>query len=143
MAVVLDLDWLGWTYLGADSPAPDEIIAKNLSAIWPNFVAAGMRYAVLARGMTSQPSVQLLKEAVPDAVIRVVRLTAARGTIEARLRSRDTGAELATHMREAAEMDSLMEQLQLEEFVASSDATPVEVVAADILGRLGWSLRPT
>ena len=115
------------------------MIAKNLAAIWPNFVAAGMRYAVLARGLTSKASIQSLKDSVPQADLHVVRLTAAIQTIEARLRSRDTGAELDQHLRDGAHMAGVMERLQLEDFVVSSDGTAVESVAAEIIRRLGWS----
>jgi len=43
---VLDLDWLGWAHLGPGAPSPDQLIALNLSAVSPNFRAAGMQYAV-------------------------------------------------------------------------------------------------
>jgi len=137
-AVVLDLDWLGWTYLGPGSPPPGEMIATNLAVIWPNFVAAGMRYAILARGLSSRAALESLERALPLTDIKVVRLAAAGSTLAARLRGRDTGAELGEHLRGAQEMSEIMERLQLEDFVVSGDAVAVEVVAAEVVRQLGW-----
>lgn len=138
-AVVIDLDWLGWTHLGPASPAPGQMIIKNLVAIWPNFRAAGMRYAILARGLTSRADLESLKLAIPDADITVVRLTASTETLDARLRLRDTGAELDEHLREAAGMAEVMERLRLEDFVVSTEGATVEAVAAEVIRRLGWN----
>lgn len=138
-SVVVDLDWLGWMHRTSSGPSPDEMIAVNLAAIWPNFVAAGMRYAVLSRGLTSAAALLSLKKAVPQARITVVRLVATAATIEARLRRRDSGAELVTHLREAVEMSEAIEQLGVEDLVVSTDVAEVDAVAADILRRLGWS----
>jgi adenylylsulfate kinase len=139
-AVVVDLDWLAWMHLGPAAPPPGEMIIKNLAAIWPNFRAAGMRYAVLARGLTSRADLESLKRAIPDADITVVRLTAAKQTLDARLRLRDTGAELEEHLREAAGMAEIMESLQLEDFVVSTEGARVEDVAAEVIRKLGWSV---
>ena len=51
----------------------------------------------------------------------------------------DMRAELNQHLRDGAYMGGVMERLQLEDFVVSTDGTAVESVAAEIIRRLGWS----
>jgi adenylylsulfate kinase len=138
-AAVIDLDWLGWLHTTSRRPLADDLIATNLAAMWPNFVKAGMQYAVLSRGLTSRKALESLKTAVPQALITVVRLSATAATLEARLRRRDAGAELTEHLREAAEMTGTMEGLALEDMVVSTDSADVEAVAAQIVRQLGWS----
>ena len=138
-AVVLDLDWLGWAHLGSHAITPDDMIAMNLASIWPNLTAEGMRYAVLARGITGESAIVALREAVPAAHITVVRLTAGKATLEARLRRRDVGAELAEHLRDAGAMAESMEKLQLEDFVDNTEGASVDAVAAEVVRRLGWT----
>ncbi len=140
-AVVVDLDWLGWLHTASREPLADDLIATNLAAIWPNFVATGIRYAVLSRGLTSLRALEALKRAVPQARITVVRLSATAPTLEARLRRRDTGAELNEHLRQAVEMTRTMERLALEDLVVSTDGADVDAIAAQIVRRLGWTAR--
>jgi adenylylsulfate kinase-like enzyme len=125
---VVDLDWLGWMHLRSSSITADELIARNLAAIWPNLCDAGMRYAVLARAMLGRDGLGALRAAVPDADLVVVRLTASPQTIERRLRGRDSGRELEEHLRESDRMTHAMDRAGLENIaVATDDRTPEEV----------------
>jgi adenylylsulfate kinase len=138
-SAVIDLDWLGWAYLEPGSLSPDELIALNLAAVWPNYAAAGMRRAVLARGLTSHGALESIRHALPQAEITVVRLTAATETIEARLRRRDSGVELREHIAEAIGMAGIMERLSLETFAVSTDSSSIEAVAAEVIRLLEWA----
>jgi hypothetical protein len=97
-----------------------------------------MRNAILARGLTSHSALESFKHAVPQTDIKVVRLTAATETLEARLRRRDSGAELREHLAEAVAMAATMERLGLEDFVVDSDDLPIDTVAEEVIRRLGW-----
>lgn len=137
-AAVVDLDWLGWVQLRSKSITADQLIARNLAAIWPNLREAGMRYAVLARALLNRDALSVLRLAVPDAELVVVRLTASASTIERRLRRRDSGQELEDHLRESSEMSETMNRLALEDFgIASDDRSPGEV-AREVLERVAW-----
>jgi len=137
-AAVVDLDWLGWLHLRSTTLTADELIARNLAAIWPNLCEAGMRYAVLARAMLGRDRMDALQAAVPEADLVVVRLTAAPSTIERRLRLRDAGQELVDHLGESVAMSLVMDQAGLEDTsVANEDRSPSEV-AREVLQRVGW-----
>src|SRR6266852_4820884 len=114
-AAVVDLDWLGWLHLHPSSISADQLIARNLAAIWPNLREAGMRYAVLARAMLGRDGLDALRDAVPDADLTVMRLNASPQTIERRLRLRDSGQELEEHLRESEHMTHVMDRAGLED----------------------------
>jgi hypothetical protein len=137
-AAVVDLDWLGWLHLRASAVTADELIARNLAAIWPNLREAGMSYAVLARAILGRNGLDALRAAVPEADLVVVRLTASPSAIEGRLRRRDSGQELEEHLRESMEMSRAMDREGLEDTsVANDDRSPQEV-AREVLQRVGW-----
>jgi len=137
-AAVMDLDWLAWLHLRSSAVTADELIARNLAAIWPNLREAGMGYAVLARAIVGRDGLDVLRVAVPEADLIVVRLIASPSTIERRLRRRDSGHELLEHLRESVEMSRVMDEAGLEDTsVANDNRTPQEV-AREVLQRVGW-----
>ncbi len=134
----MDLDWLGWLHLRSSAITADQLIARNLAAMWPNLREAGMAYAVLARAILGREGLQALRAAVPDTDLVVVRLTASPATIEGRLRRRDSGQELEEHLRESIEMTRVMDREGMEDFaVANDDGSPGQV-AQEVLQRVGW-----
>ncbi len=137
-AAVVDLDWLGWLRLRSSTVTADQLIARNLAAIWPNLREAGMRYAVLARAMLGRDGLDALRLAVPDADLVVVRLTALPSTIESRLRRRDSGEELEEHLRESMEMSRVLDRAGLEEMAVANDNRTPQEVAREVLQRVGW-----
>jgi hypothetical protein len=137
-AAVVDLDWLGWLHLRSSTVTADQLIARNLAAIWPHLREAGMRYAVLARAILEPDGLGALRLAVPHADLTVVRLTASPGTIEGRLRQRDSGEELREHLHESLEMSRAMDQARLEDIVVAGDGRSPGEVALEVLQRVGW-----
>jgi len=137
-AAVLDLDWLGWTHLGRSGLPPDEMIARNLAAIWPNLLAAGVRYGVLARALTTRRSLLRLRAALAGTELSVVRLVAPPEAVRSRLERRDSGRRLDEHLRQAAGMAALMDRVRLEDLVVSADGLDSERVAAEVLRSAGW-----
>jgi adenylylsulfate kinase-like enzyme len=138
-AAVVDLDWLGWLHLRSSTITADQLIARNLAAIWPNLRDAGMRYLVLARAMLSRAGLDALQAAAPEADLVVVRLTASPGTIERRLRQRDSGQELKEHLRESVGMSRVMDEAELEDIAVANDGGSPSEVAREVLRRAGWT----
>ena len=130
---LVDLDWLNWVHLGPAFTRYDELLVRNLTALWPNFVAAGARSFVLVRAVERQATIDAIRAAVPDADLTVVRLVASPAEIEARLRRRDAGAMLAEHLAEAERFTRAMDAAKLEGAVVSNDGRPVRAVAEDVL----------
>jgi adenylylsulfate kinase-like enzyme len=137
-SAIVDLDWLGWIHLPQGSVSPDDLIVRNLAAIWANLRGTRMRHAILARAVLRRDTVSELRRAIPDADLTVVRLTAPPEMIEHRLRRRDTGAILEGHLREFRTMAGAMEEARIEDLMVVNDGRPVQDIAADVLREVGW-----
>jgi hypothetical protein len=134
-AAIIDLDWLGW--VTTPSPAgPNELIIRNLAAMWPNFRAAGIDFFVLSRTITDPAQVEDLRRALPEASLRVVRLVASPTAIEDRLTHRDTGKILEQHLAEARRF--LGAASGIEDVTVANDNRSVREVAQEILDWSGW-----
>jgi len=137
-AAVVDLDWLAWLNMRSSALSADQLIARNLAAIWANLREAGMSYAVLARAMVGRVGLDALQIAVPEADLVVVRLIASPISIERRLRRRDSGQELDEHLGESVEMSRVMDQARLEDTIVANDDRSPREVAREVLQRVGW-----
>jgi adenylylsulfate kinase len=136
-AALVDLDWLGWAHLGSGFDGYDGLIARNLAAVWPNFVAAGAHAFVLVRAVREQASIERIRRAVPDAELTVVRLTAPQALIERRIRRRDAGVELVEHIAASADFARALDEAGLDAAVVVNDERPIREVAGDVLR--AWS----
>lgn len=130
---VIDLDWLNWAHLGPAFTGYDELLVRNLTAVWPNFIWAGARSFVLVRAVERQATLDSIRAALPDAELTVVRLVASSTTIEERLRQRDAGAMLNEHLAEAERFTRTMDAARLEGVVVPNDGRPARAVAEDVL----------
>jgi hypothetical protein len=130
---LIDLDWLNWVHLGPAFTRHDDLLVRNLTAIWPNFLAAGADSFVLVRAVEKQATIDAIRAALPDADLTVVRLVASPAAIEARLRRRDAGATLAEHLAEAGRFTRAMDEGSLEGAAVSNDGRAVRAVAEDVL----------
>jgi adenylylsulfate kinase len=130
---LIDLDWLNWVHLGPAFTRYDDLLIRNLTAVWPNFLAAGARSFVLVRAVEKQATIDAIRAALPDADLAVVRLVASPSAIAERLRRRDAGATLAEHLAEAERFTRTMDEASLEGAVVSNDGRAVRAVAGDVL----------
>ena len=132
-AAVIDLDWLNWVHLLPDSACLDDLMAQNVAAIWPNFLAAGARAFVLTRAIEREATLTAVRRAIPKASLTVLRLVAPPSVIEQRLRQRDTGSELEEHLRESKLFAAKMAQARLEDATVPNDGASVRAVAERVL----------
>jgi len=135
---LIDLDWLGWLCGAPADRSFEELIARNLEAVWPNFEAAGATHFVLTRAVLGPAELDALRWAVPSEELATVRVAASPELVEERLRRRDTGAELEHHLAEAKMSAEQAESLGAEDFHVENDTRPIREVAAEVLERLGW-----
>jgi hypothetical protein len=137
---LIDLDWLGWV-----EPAPASlltqrsVLAENLCLVWPTFREAGVVRLVLARYAEDRAQLEQFRAALPGVELFVVRLVAPPVLIERRLRARDSGAQLAEHLAEAAGFAARGEANALEDAVVENGDRPLAEVAAAVLAAAGWS----
>ena len=134
-AAALDLDWLAWA-----RPRPpgrttiEDLLEENLRSVRPVYAGAGIRFYVLARAVSHAHEVEAIRRAlvVP---LQVARVTADAALAEARIRSRDTGAELESNL---ADRHSFGDAIH-EDFTIDNGDRPIRDVALELLDRLGWT----
>ena len=135
---VIDLDWLGWlaskNHIG---DAVHDLIVGNLDQVWPNFKAAGAERIVLMRTLASRSEADALLAAIPDVDMTVVRLTVPPEIVAERLRSRDTGPTLETHLEEAVRFAAALEADPFEDLLVDAKR-PVGDLARLVMQEVGW-----
>jgi hypothetical protein len=140
----VDVDALRWSY---PSPPGDRfrvaLAMRNLAAVWANFRAEGARRLVLADVVESRDELGRFDEAVPDAQVQVVRLTAGSKLLVARVRQRELGSGREWHARRAIELAEIMERNRVEDLLVATDDRPVTEIAREILRRSGWPTVPS
>ena len=132
----VDLDWLAWFDTGAEEMTVHPMMLLNLSAVVSNYLAAGVRFFILARSVRDRAELDGVKAALPMPS-KVVRLTIPLEEIEKRLRS-DVTAGRQDDLREAAAWVAASIGAGLEDFTVTN-ARPIRAVAMHILDRLEWA----
>lgn len=133
----VDLDWLAWFDTGAEEMTVHPMMLLNLSAVVSNYLAAGVRFFILARSVRDRAELDGVKAALPMPS-KVVRLTIPLEEIEKRLRS-DVTAGRQDDLREAAAWVAASIGAGLEDFTVTNDR-PIRAVAMHILDRLEWAV---
>ena len=125
------------------TPADDRFGARlgyrNLAAIWPNVLEAGIRCATIADVVENRAqSLCAYAEAMPGAAITVVRLDVPMDVIEQRLAQRERTPEyLAWSQARAVELQAIMERERVEDILIDVGERAPHDVAEEILQRCG------
>jgi hypothetical protein len=137
--VEIDLDSLAWCYPRPEGdPHAVELRFRNLAAIWPNFVAAGARRAVISAVVEARPDLDAYPAAIPGAELTVVRLRASAATLEERIRRRMPGAGLEWHLDRAPELAEIMDRAGVEDHLVDTDGRSLREIAEEVVDRVGW-----
>lgn len=132
----IDLDWLGCFDVGwDDDEAEHRLMTKNLDAVAGIYLAAGVRFLVLALSIEHRWELEGIRSAIPPP-LRVVRLVVDIEVVERRCASDPTSGRRidVEWAREWVERDT---GAGLEDFVVTDDR-PLPQVAAEVIDRLGW-----
>lgn len=138
--VAIDMDHLRWVY-----PHPDgdrfgmQLGFRNLAAIWPNLLDAGVRCAVLADVVESRAQVREYETAMPGATVTIVRLHVDPAEIARRLHNRETPESIDWYLRRAPELQGIMEREGVGDIVVDVGTRDPIAVAREIIGRTGLS----
>lgn len=136
---LVDLDWLAWCR-PAGGRAVTDVLTRNLGAVWQTFAAAGIERLVLARHVELPGDVAALRGALADVELTVVEVRAPLGVVEARLRARDTGRELAEHLAEARR-HATAGAVPAADAIVDNGERPIRDVAREALAAAGWAPR--
>jgi gluconate kinase len=117
----------------------DEVMLRNLTAMWANYAAAGATRALVCKPIDTIAKREQLEAALPGADIVVCRLRAALETMQSRVRARELGSshdELVAHV---AVLEDYLDAGAVEDFCVDNDNDrPVVEVAHEVLTRAGW-----
>ena len=123
-----------------DDPFNARMAVRNVASVWANMRAAGAERLVLAYVIEDAAGRRAFVDAIPDAEVTIVRLTADPMTNAERLRGRDTGDRegLAWGLRRAPELVGIMERNGVGDHVIATDGRTPEELAREVLARVGW-----
>lgn len=133
---MLDLDYLGWAGTGDGGRDADLVMTlPNLTAVTANYLAAGIRWYILAWYIQDSSEVTAVQRAL-GFPMRVARLDVTLDVIGQRL-GPDPTAERQDNLREAARQIESGGGVGTEDILLHGDR-PVRELAEDLLARLGW-----
>src|SRR5262245_59226457 len=119
---LVDLDSIRSCYpTPPDDPFHIALGLRNLGALWHNYHAIGTERLILVDVVEIHSARKAYQQAVPGAVIQIVRLGASLPTLLHRLEGRETGGSLLWHRRRAAELLALMNERQVEDILIQTD----------------------
>lgn len=133
---VVDLDWLCWGWAGGAEGSEHRMMLANLVPVVANYLAAGVRYFILARSIRTAAELESLRSAL-SMPLQVVELMVPFSEIERRL-APDLTAARRDDLRDAEAWLATGEGIGLGDISVPNDR-PLRDVASDILGRLGWA----
>jgi hypothetical protein len=113
------------------------LVYQNLAALWSNFAAIGASRLLLAGLLEQRSELSLLSEAVPGAVVTVVRLRAPLTVLEQRIRVREPGSP-------EGEIDGArlwaehLDKARLEDHLVETEGRPISKIAREVLRLAGW-----
>ena len=133
----IDLDWLMWFDVPGQSDAiMDAVFPANLAAVVANYIAAGVRYLVLAGAVRSQADLAEIREAIGHP-LQIVRLHVPHGEIERRLASSvTTGRVKDLHESPVVLADLDAAEIDAIDFANDGD---VHELAQRVMHAIGWS----
>jgi hypothetical protein len=136
---VVDLDWLCWAWAPRlDSAGLHRLLCDNLRVLVPRLLAEGLNRLVLCRTLLEPDHIRDVRDAV-GVPMQVIRLTVSHEEAQQRLRQRDSGHALATHLAELGSFAAAAERAAIDASAVDTTGRATEVVANELLAIIGWS----
>jgi hypothetical protein len=132
----IDLDILGLGWVAGE--LSDDLITRNLAAVWQNYAAEGAARCLLAEALDAPAKRDRIRAAIPTADVVVCRLRATVATMQQRVRVREPGLLQAQFVARVAALDTALDAAALEDYSVDNDGRAITEVAREVLGRAGW-----
>jgi adenylylsulfate kinase len=134
---IIDVDALrdSWPHPPRD-PFNEELGRDNLAAIWPNLTARGIRWLIIADVVEEQDGRRHYQQAFPGAEIVIARLDAPLELIIERLVGRETDDTIAWYRNRAPELQKIMTDANIGDFVIHVTDESPRALAEIILRRV-------
>ena len=133
----VDMDHFRWFYpKSTEDPFGGEIGRKNLAFVAANYRSIGISTLVLADVVEHENSRLELQTVLPDYSVVVVRLKVPMHLIEERLKVRESTENLQWYLNRAPELEQIMEDASVGDFVIEVGQRNPREVAEDIARQL-------
>lgn len=132
----IDLDAIGAAHL--PHGAADHVGHRNLAAICRNYAAEGVTKFLLAGAVEDAQELERIRLAAEADSVVVVRLTARLETMQARIRTRETGMQQSFFVARVAALEAILDRAHLENATVSNDRRSITEVARELLVIAGW-----
>jgi cytidylate kinase len=133
----IDLDMLGMAHVPA-AAENDDVMYRNLQAVWHNYAALGVDRLLLARAIEDQAALERCLSAVAAKDVKVCRLNASVETMRRRVGSRESGVGRDKYMERVKSLNKILDHARLENFVIANEGRPLPEVANEVLERARW-----
>jgi hypothetical protein len=133
----IDLDALGLAYLPSGL-ATDGVMYSNLKSVCENYAFLGVRRLLLARAVEGRAELELCRGVVSATNTFVCRLTASIGTMQQRVKTRESSALQQEYVTRVATLNAILDRARLEDFAVTNENRSVTEVAHEMLVKAGW-----
>jgi hypothetical protein len=133
----IDLDALGLAHLPSVS-GNDGVMYRNLQSVCENYASLGVRRLLLARAVENHAELELCRSAVSAKGVVVCRLTANVGTMERRIKGRESGLSQREYVARVAKLNDILDRARLENFTVSDENRSLSEVGYEMLLKAGW-----
>lgn len=133
----IDLDALGLAYLPS-AASNDGVMYRNLRSVCENYASLGVRKVLLARAVETHAELELCRSAVSAKGVVVCRLTASVGTMEQRIKGRESGLSQREYVARVTKLNDILDRARLEDFTVSNENRSLSEVAYEMLLKAGW-----
>lgn len=133
----VDLDMLGCGHLPC-SPTNDDVMYRNLQAVWQNYAALEVDRLLLARAIESRTHLERCVVAVGAKEVVLCRLAASLETMQERIRSRELGVCRGKYIERVKTLNEALDDAQLENFAVANEGRQLTDVANEVLERAHW-----
>src|SRR5262249_1795415 len=112
----------------ADDPWNEQLVHRNLAAMWLQFRRAGATRLVPARVLEDRSLLRGVRAAIPDADVTVIHLHASLHTLQDRLRHRESASDPTWYLDAATHLAESMKPHDVADHVVDNDDRPIRDV---------------
>jgi len=140
---VIDLDELCRGVLPTSTVNFNRTLAvANLTAVWANFYAVGVRRLIIARLIEALDDLEQFGNAIPHAQVTVCILHAPAGLIQQRITEREPGSARTFLLSATTRNAEQLAELDLPGIHVDNGVRPITEVARELLDRAQWPRPP-
>jgi hypothetical protein len=133
----IDLDALGLAHLPS-AASSDGVMYRNLQSVCKNYASLGVRRFLLARAMEDRAELELCRGVVSATNTVVCRLTARIGTMQQRVKMRESGVLQREYVARVVDLNVILDRVRLEDFTVTGENRSLTEVALEMLVKGGW-----